>query len=158
TPPPLTEVNDTSPPGVLTEKAKPLPPIKAEVPNTEAPPPSPPPIPPPVESAPSVLPPPDAPPPPLPDVAVPKPDFSSPRKEVTPVGAVLKQDPGEPPMIVPAGPVQVYQVRTKTETLPDIARRTLGASERAGEIVRLNPDLTTDSMLVLGMRVRLPAD
>ncbi len=80
------------------------------------------------------------------------------KKEVIPVSATSKPEPGEPPMVVPAGPVQIYQVRAKTETLPDIARRTLGTSERCNEIVRLNPDLKPDSVLTLGTTVRLPAD
>ncbi len=80
------------------------------------------------------------------------------KKDIQPVSATAKQDPGEPPMVVPAGPVQVYQVRGKTETLPDIARRTLGSSERCPEILRLNPDLKADSVLTAGTSVRLPPD
>lgn len=102
--------------------------------------------------------PPEGPPPPKPSLPDQNPDFSSPRKEVVPVGATAKQEPGEPPMVVPAGPVQTYQVRTKTETLPDIARRTLGSSDRVGDILRLNPDLKPDTVLPLGAIVRLPAD
>ena len=88
------------------------------------------------------------PPKPMPDV----------KKDIQPVSAWTKQEPGEPPMVVPAGPVQIYQVRAKTETLPDIARRTLGSSERCNEIVRLNPDMKPDSVLPSGTSVRLPPD
>jgi division/cell wall cluster transcriptional repressor MraZ len=95
---------------------------------------------------------------PIPTKAEAKPDFSAPRKEVVPVSAASKPEPGEPPMVLPGGPPQTYQVRGKAETLPDIARRTLGTPERVHEIVRLNPELKPDSVLASGTTIKLPTD
>jgi MraZ protein len=61
-------------------------------------------------------------------------------------------------MVLPMGPAQTYQVKAKTETLPDIARRMLGNADRVTEILRLNPELKSDAVLSFGTSVRLPAD
>jgi MraZ protein len=87
-----------------------------------------------------------------------KSDLTSPRKEIVPVKAESPPLPGEPPMNVAPGQPQTYQVRGKAETIADIARRTLGNSERAGEIVRLNPDIKQDSVLTFGQTIKLPPD
>src|SRR5207248_938337 len=44
---------------------------------------------------------------------------------------------GEPPLAPAPGPVQLYQVRGGKETLRDIARRTLGSSDRWTDIYKL---------------------
>jgi division/cell wall cluster transcriptional repressor MraZ len=95
---------------------------------------------------------------PIPTKAEAKPDFSAPRKDVVPVSGAGKPDPGEPPVVLPGGPTQTYQVRGKAETLPDIARRTLGSAERVPEILRLNPELKPDAVLTSGATVKLPTD
>jgi MraZ protein len=69
----------------------------------------------------------------------------------------IKSQPGEPPLAPAPGPVQIYHVRG-SETLQDIARRTLGSPERWGDIHKLNPALKADTPLHAGMTVRLPAD
>jgi MraZ protein len=122
------------------------------------------------------LPPPDKAPVPPPMTGQPLPSISSPENPKTPGPvppsppnwtstpgmvvpvAAVKQEPGEPPLVAPSGPVQIYQVRGKTETLPDIARRTLGTSDRCNDILRLNPALKADSVLTVGMTLRLPPD
>jgi MraZ protein len=68
-----------------------------------------------------------------------------------------KAQPGEPPLAPAPGPVQLYHVHG-TETLHDIARRTLGSSERWGDLHKLNPTLKPDEPLNSGTAVRLPAD
>jgi len=68
-----------------------------------------------------------------------------------------KVQPGEPPLAPAPGPVQLYHVRG-SETLQDIARRTLGSSERWTDLHKLNPTLKTDTPLSVGTTVRLPAD
>src|SRR6185437_9131684 len=65
--------------------------------------------------------------------------------------------PGEPPLAPAPGPVQLYHVHNQ-ETLQDIARRTLGSSERWGDLQKLNPTIQPDSLLASGTTVRLPAD
>ena len=53
--------------------------------------------------------------------------------------------------------MQLYHVHHR-ETLQDIARRTLGSSERWGDLHKLNPTLKPDEPLSAGTTVRLPAD
>jgi MraZ protein len=65
--------------------------------------------------------------------------------------------PGEPPLAPTPGPVQMYQVRG-SETLQDVARRTLGNSARWSDIHKLNPTLKPDVMLKPGSTLRLPGD
>jgi MraZ protein len=69
----------------------------------------------------------------------------------------IKTQPGEPPLAPAPGPVQLYHVHG-TETLQDIARRTLGSSERWSDLHKLNPALKPDEPLRSGTTVRLPAD
>jgi MraZ protein len=69
----------------------------------------------------------------------------------------VKTQPGEPPLAPAPGPVQLYHVHG-TETLHDIARRTLGSSERWVDLLKLNPTLKPDESLRSGTTVRLPAD
>ena len=78
--------------------------------------------------------------------AAPPPDYDNP-----------KTQPGEPPLAPAPGPVQIYRVHN-TETLQDIARRTLGSSERWSDLHKLNPTLKPDEPLHSGTTVRLPAD
>jgi MraZ protein len=68
-----------------------------------------------------------------------------------------KTQPGEPPLAPAPGPVQTYHVHSP-ETLQDIARRTLGSSDRVSELHKLNPMLKTDVPLSAGTTVRLPGD
>jgi MraZ protein len=68
-----------------------------------------------------------------------------------------KTQPGEPPLAPAPGPVQLYHVHG-SETLQDIARRTLGSSERWTDLHKLNPMLKHDEPLSSGTTVRLPAD
>ncbi len=68
-----------------------------------------------------------------------------------------KTQPGEPPLAPAPGPVQLYHVHG-TETLQDIARRTLGSSERWSDLHKLNPTLKPEEPLHSGTTVRLPAD
>jgi MraZ protein len=68
-----------------------------------------------------------------------------------------KSQPGEPPLAPAPGPVQIYHVHG-SETLQDIARRTLGSPDRWGDIHKLNPALKPDAPLAAGTTVRLPAD
>jgi MraZ protein len=68
-----------------------------------------------------------------------------------------KTQPGEPPLAPAPGPVQLYHVHG-SETLHDIARRTLGSSERWVDLHKLNPTLKPDEPLRSGTTVRLPAD
>lgn len=102
-----------------------------------------------------------------------KPAWNNPREpNVTPTGFAhpipaapsaahtdpeIKSQPGEPPLAPAPGPVQIYHVHG-SETLQDIARRTLGSPERWGDIHKLNPALKADTPLHAGMTVRLPAD
>jgi MraZ protein len=69
----------------------------------------------------------------------------------------VKTQPGEPPLAPAPGPVQLYHVHGM-ETLQDIARRTLGSSERWIDLHKLNPALRPEEMLSSGTTVRLPAD
>jgi MraZ protein len=68
-----------------------------------------------------------------------------------------RTQPGEPPLAPAPGPVQLYHVHNR-ETLQDIARRTLGSSERWGDLHKLNPTIQPDTPLTAGTTVRLPAD
>jgi MraZ protein len=68
-----------------------------------------------------------------------------------------KMQPGEPPLAPAPGPVQTYHVHG-SETLQDIARRTLGSSDRVSELHKLNPTLKLDAPLSAGTTVRLPGD
>src|SRR5207237_1053650 len=70
---------------------------------------------------------------------------------IVPVSANTKTDvaPGEPPLAAVAGPLQVYEVRTE-ETVQEIARRTLGATERWTEIQKLNPTLKAGEAIAKG--------
>jgi MraZ protein len=69
-----------------------------------------------------------------------------------------RNDPNEPPLAPAPGPVQMYQVRYNTETLYEIARRTLGDSNRWVDIHKLNPTLRPDAVLAAGSVIRLPSD
>jgi MraZ protein len=68
-----------------------------------------------------------------------------------------RTQPGEPPLAPAPGPVQLYHVHGK-ETLRDIARRTLGSSDRWTDLHKLNPTLHPEEPLRAGATVRLPAD
>ena len=68
-----------------------------------------------------------------------------------------KPQPGEPPLAPAPGPVQMYHVHG-SETLQDIARRTLGSAERWTDLHKLNPTLKPDAPLGAGTSVRLPGD
>jgi MraZ protein len=68
-----------------------------------------------------------------------------------------KTQPGEPPLAPAPGPVQMYHVHG-AETLQDIARRTLGSSDRWSDLHKLNPTLKPDTPLSAGTAVRLPGD
>jgi hypothetical protein len=68
-----------------------------------------------------------------------------------------KTQPGEPPLAPAPGPVQLYHVHGK-ETLQEIARHTLGSSERWVDLHKLNPTIKPDEPLHTGTTVRLPAD
>jgi MraZ protein len=67
-------------------------------------------------------------------------------------------EPGEPPLAPQPGPVVQYHVKQGGEYLKDVARKTLGSSERCIEVSRLNPALSQDAKLTSGTVVRLPAD
>jgi MraZ protein len=69
-----------------------------------------------------------------------------------------KAQPGEPPLAPAPGPVQMYEVHGKAETLADIARKTLGSSTRLSDIHRLNPNLKPDTAVDPGTVVKLPGD
>jgi MraZ protein len=77
---------------------------------------------------------------------------------VPPLPPPLEAERHEPPLATVAGPVQVYEVRRHGETLRDIAKRTLGESERWDEVYKLNPRVAPDTVLTLGTVVRLPVD
>lgn len=68
-----------------------------------------------------------------------------------------RSQPGEPPLAPNPGPVQFYHAHG-SETLRDIARRTLGSGERAADLHKLNPAIKLDEPLSSGATVRLPAD
>lgn len=68
-----------------------------------------------------------------------------------------RSQPGEPPLAPNPGPVQFYHAHG-SETLRDIARRTLGSGERAADLHKLNPAIKMDEPLSSGATVRLPAD
>lgn len=70
----------------------------------------------------------------------------------------FRTEAGEPPLAPHGGPVQAYHVLHEGETPRDIARRTLGSSERCEDILKLNPTLKADTLLVEGTLVKLPAD
>ncbi len=163
--PPLPVPSPTFP--LLEGSAPPLP--------VPPPPPSPPllPTPPPevnVGSAP--LPPPlpmDPPLAPVPPVSPPKVSWANPRNlepvpapsVILPVGATttkVESIPGEPPLAAVAGPLQVYEVRTGGETIQEVARRTLGTSERWTEVSKLNPVIKSGTLIAAGTLVRLPAE
>jgi MraZ protein len=76
------------------------------------------------------------------------------------VSATAKTDvgPGEPPLAAVAGPLQMYEVRAGGETIQEVARRTLGASERWMEIQKFNPGLKAGATIAAGTLVRLPAE
>jgi MraZ protein len=88
--------------------------------------------------------------------AVPPPDVTAvtppppPKEEAHPM-------PGEPPLAPAPGPVQTYQVRSP-ETLRDLARHTMGNSDRWADIYKLNPNLKPEATLAAGTVVRLPGD
>ncbi len=65
---------------------------------------------------------------------------------------------GEPPLAPRPGPIQVYHVKHDGESPREIARRTLGTSERWEDVIKLNPNLKPDATLTEGTMVRLPAD
>jgi MraZ protein len=68
-----------------------------------------------------------------------------------------RPQPGEPPLAPAPGPVQMYHVHSP-ETLQDVARRTLGSSERWTDIYKLNPTLEPHASLTVGTTLRLPSD
>lgn len=70
---------------------------------------------------------------------------------------IARSQPGEPPLAPNPGPVQFYHAHG-SETLRDIARRTLGSGERAADLHKLNPAIKMDEPLSSGATVRLPAD
>ncbi len=138
-PPPTTPPPAASalvPPPTATPPAAPAPTATPPAPGAAAPP-----MPPPADPLISTTPPPAtttaAPPPP-------------PKEEAHPM-------PGEPPLAPAPGPVQVYQVRGP-ETLRDLARRTMGSSDRWSDIYKLNPNLKPEATLAAGTLVRLPGD
>lgn len=75
-----------------------------------------------------------------------------------PVSRVEFRTEGEPPLAPRPGPIQVYHVKHDGETPREIARRTLGASDRWEDVIKLNPNLKPDVSLSEGTMVRLPAD
>jgi division/cell wall cluster transcriptional repressor MraZ len=89
--------------------------------------------------------------PPAPTINTPPPPPPVTRTESLPA-------PGEPPLAPAPGPVQTYSVRANGETFREIARRTLGSSERWTEIHKLNPDLKPEMPLSAGTTVKLPGD
>src|SRR5262249_42486687 len=70
----------------------------------------------------------------------------------------FRSEPGEPPLAPKPGLVQAYHVKHDGETPRDIAQRTLGGADRCEDILKLNPRLKTDTSLIEGTLVRLPAD
>jgi MraZ protein len=81
---------------------------------------------------------------------------------ILPVSATTKSEsrPGEPPLAAVVGPLQTYEVPVGGETIQEVARKTLGTSERWQEIKKLNPSLTIKAGegLSPGTLVRLPAE
>ena len=77
---------------------------------------------------------------------------------VIPPPLTATREPGEPPLAPQPGPVVQYHVRQGGEYLKEIARKTLGNSERWVEVGRLNPNLSAEARLSTGTLVRLPAD
>jgi MraZ protein len=133
-PPPSAAAASVVPPPVGTSGASPVPP---PTPSATIPP----------------MPPTDplvgsAPPPPATTTTVAPPP--PPKEEAHPM-------PGEPPLAPTPGPVQTYQVRTP-ETLRDLARHTMGNSDRWADIYKLNPNLKPEATLAAGTLVRLPGD
>ena len=93
--------------------------------------------------------------PPMVEVSAPKPMQADP--VVAPATPPVAYDPTEPPLAPKPGPVAVYRVRLGNELLRDIVGKTLGM-ERMGDVLRLNPTLTSEMGLAAGTVIRLPAD
>jgi division/cell wall cluster transcriptional repressor MraZ len=155
-PAPPTAAPPESPPAAPPAVTPPMPTVNMDPP---APPPAPAPKP---EVKPMAPPPPELKTPVTPPTVTPTVQVQHPMKEadplVSPPTATPVREPGEPPLAPQPGPVVKYRVREGGETLPEIARHTLGASERWVELVRLNPSLPHDSAISAGTLVRLPAD
>ncbi len=169
TPPPPPPVTNTIPEvklqtPALPPNSVPLPPVTAETPVI--------PPPPPVAAVPPPLPEPNVPPlTPVPE-ATPKVEANgaNPRaiepipapSVIVPVSAMTKNEsrPGEPPLAAVVGPLQTYEVPVGGETIQEVARKTLGTSERWQEIKKLNPSLAIKAGegLAPGTLVRLPAE
>jgi MraZ protein len=65
----------------------------------------------------------------------------------------------EPPLAPDTkGPLQTYHVKHASETMRDIARRTLGTADRWSDVHRLNPALKPEEALAAGTVVKLPPD
>lgn len=122
--------------------------------KTPPPPPSSVPLPPPMPKPPI---PPVSPPPPYNEIKMTPTSFAPPSVPPASPDHDAKAQPGEPPLAPAPGPVQTYHVHG-SETLQDIVRRTLGSSDRASELHKLNPTLKTDAPLRAGTVVRLPGD
>jgi division/cell wall cluster transcriptional repressor MraZ len=78
--------------------------------------------------------------------------------QMTPPAVVPADEIGEPPLAASTGAIQTYPVRAGGESLRDIARRTLGSSDRWTDVHKLNPSLGADGVIGEGTLVRLPAD
>jgi division/cell wall cluster transcriptional repressor MraZ len=66
--------------------------------------------------------------------------------------------PSEPPLAPAPGPVLQYKVPGAGETFKSLARKTLGSSERWGDIHKLNPIFRADATIPAGTMLRLPGD
>lgn len=146
TPPPV-----ATPPEVKVELPPPAPrtsgiviPTSATVPVT-----------PPPGSA--VLPPITTPPAP-PAIVVPPPVEAPPTPQIEVKAPVVRDVPGEPPLAPTPGPVVQFKVTSSGETFKTLAKKTLGSSERWGDIHKLNPIYRTDAAFPIGTTVRLPGD
>src|SRR5436190_2152741 len=70
-----------------------------------------------------------------------------------------KDHPGEPPLAPAPGEVVQYKVHSAGETFRSLARKTLGGSERWGDIHKLNPTIAgPDAAIPPGTVLRLPGD
>jgi len=157
-PPPESATPPEPPPAAPPPVTPPMPTVNMDPPAPPAPAPAPKPDVKPMVPAPS----PDVKTPLAPPTVTPTVQVQHPMKDadplVAPPTAAPVREPGEPPLAPQPGPVVKYRVREGGETMPDIARHTLGTSERWVELVRLNPTLPHDSAISAGTLVRLPAD
>jgi MraZ protein len=83
---------------------------------------------------------------------------STPSIPASPVTRTEFRTEGEPPLAPRPGLVQVYHVKHDGETPRDIARKTLGSTDRAEDVIKLNPSFKPDTILHEGTVVRLPSD